>query len=313
MFSAGIISYSSENYTFHFKALAEDSVITPKYTNSGWTLEYSADKSTRTSISSWSSFTIPAWETRYMRGSGFSTNSLFASVLSTNARTISKPVECHWNINELINYINPPTTLADYCYASMFEWCTSLTTAPSLPATTMADYCYYGMFNNCTSLTTAPTLPATTMSAYCYSYMFYWCSSLTTAPSLPATTLAYFCYTSMFEWCVSLTTAPSLPATTLDSYCYSNMFSRCISLTTAPELPATTLADSCYYGMFYWCASFKVSATLTWSYDESWRIPTSWTGGVATDWNTDMLYGTWWTFTSDPNIDTIYYTENPPA
>ena len=209
MFSAGIISYSSENYTFHFKALAEDSVITPKYTNSGWTLEYSADKSTRTSISSWSSFTIPAWETRYMRGSGFSTNSLFASVLSTNARTISKPVECHWNINELINYINPPTTLADYCYASMFEWCTSLTTAPSLPATTMATYCYYGMFRNCTS--------------------------------------------------------------------------------------------------------FKVSATLTWSYDESWRIPTSWTGSVAANWNLTMLTWTWWTYTSSPSINTTYYIENPPV
>ena len=45
------------------------------------------------------------------------------------------------------------------------------------------------MFENCTSLTTAPTLPATTLALACYVGMFKGCSSLTTTPSLPATTL----------------------------------------------------------------------------------------------------------------------------
>ena len=34
----------------------------------------------------------------------------------------------------------------------MFQGCTSLTQAPELPATTLASYCYYSMFSGCTSL-----------------------------------------------------------------------------------------------------------------------------------------------------------------
>ena len=66
------------------------------------------------------------------------------------------------------------------------------------------DYCYHSMFNGCTSLTTAPSLPATTLAGSCYSYMFRECTSLTTAPSLPATTLADYCYSSMFSGCTKL-------------------------------------------------------------------------------------------------------------
>lgn len=40
------------------------------------------------------------------------------------------------------------------------------------------NYCYYSMFNNCSSLTTAPALPATTLANYCYGSMFYGCTSL---------------------------------------------------------------------------------------------------------------------------------------
>lgn len=44
------------------------------------------------------------------------------------------------------------TTLSDYCYRSMFEYCTGLTTAPELPATTSTNQCYYYMFYGCSSL-----------------------------------------------------------------------------------------------------------------------------------------------------------------
>ena len=37
------------------------------------------------------------------------------------------------------NLVLPATTLADYCYNSMFSGCRSLTTAPELPATTLAN------------------------------------------------------------------------------------------------------------------------------------------------------------------------------
>ena len=156
----------------------------------------------------------------------------------------------------------PATTLRNACYISMFNGCTSLTTAPELPATTLAQTCYNNMFSGCTSLTTAPELPATTLTDYCYQSMFGGCTSLTTAPELPATTLASGCYINMFSGCTSLVTAPELPATTLASDCYSGMFDGCTSLVTAPELPATTLTDYCYYGMFGGCTSLTTAPEL---------------------------------------------------
>ena len=160
------------------------------------------------------------------------------------------------------NLLLPATTLTDYCYASMFQGCTSLTTAPELPATTMTDNCYSYMFQGCTSLTAAPVLPATTLAQGCYSSMFSGCTSLTTAPVLPATTLANECYYNMFKGCTSLTTAPELPATTLAESCYTKMFEGCTSLTTAPELPATTLTDTCYVSMFKDCTSLTTAPAL---------------------------------------------------
>ena len=156
----------------------------------------------------------------------------------------------------------------------MFQDCTSLTTAPTLPATTLENKCYYGMFQNCSSLTTAPELPATTLAPNCYTFMFWGCTSLTTAPELPATTIADSCYSTMFRGCTSLTTAPALPATTLESWCYSSMFRGCTSLTTAPELPATTLVNSCYDSMFDGCNSLTsvtiyATSTINNSFD-SW-------------------------------------------
>ena len=165
-------------------------------------------------------------------------------------------------IKDASNLILPATTLADYCYSSMFSWCTSLTTAPELHANTLASYCYQYMFSSCTSLTTAPELPATTLANYCYSDMFSNCTSLTSAPALHATTLANRCYYRMFYDCKSLTIATELPATTLTDWCYTDMFSGCYSLTAAPSLPATTLAHSCYREMFYGCKSLTIAPEL---------------------------------------------------
>ena len=156
----------------------------------------------------------------------------------------------------------PATTLANNCYEFMFHSCSLLTTTPELPATTLANTCYQYMFGGCDSLTTAPSLPATTLASGCYYYMFIGCTSLTNATSLSATTLAYQCYSYMFYNCTSLTTAPVLPATTLTSSCYQNMFRGCTSLTTAPSLPATTLASICYGYMFYGCISLTTAPSL---------------------------------------------------
>jgi hypothetical protein len=49
----------------------------------------------------------------------------------------------------------------------MFTSC-HLTTAPELLATTLAEFCYSSMFSGCKDLTKAPKLPATVLKDYCY-------------------------------------------------------------------------------------------------------------------------------------------------
>ena len=201
----------------------------------------------------------------YFRGIG---NSKITGANYRNAKwsIIGTNIACNGGIDLLLDYSSVKSgnrpAMADYCYYYMFEDCTSLTAAPSLPATTLASRCYESMFSGCKSLTAAPSLPATTLADHCYFYMFDGCTSLTAAPSLPATTLASLCYCGMFYGCTSLTAAPSLPATTLASTCYSFMFYGCKSLTAAPSLPATTLADYCYNSMFYGCESLTAAPSL---------------------------------------------------
>ena len=166
--------------------------------------------------------------------------------LKGNCLSIIFGDDCDKNF-DLTNY--------DGCFRSLFFDSLVVDISKTfLPATTLAIGCYYSMFQNCTSLTTAPDLPATTLADYCYTYMFSGCTSLTTTPDLHATTLADSCYYGMFDGCTSLITAPSiLPATTLAYGCYRDMFIRCRSLTTAPELPATAFAEECYCYMFNFC------------------------------------------------------------
>ena len=308
----------------------ETSDFTLKATNKTWkgTVEYSTDKNT---WSTWDGSAISSANKKlYLRGKNnttFYTTKAVQFVLSANAG-------CYGNINTLLDYENPPTTLASSCYREMFYGCTllttapelpattlayacyssmfygcrSLTAAPALPATTLAESCYYSMFGGCKSLTTAPELPAEILADYCYYSMFQGCTSLTTAPELPAISLVDSCYCNMFYGCRSLTTAPALPATTLTIQCYRGMFLGCTSLTTAPELPATTLANYCYQSMFSDCTGLKISATQTGEYTTAWRIPS--TGEIAaeaTDWNKNMLANTGGTFTANPSINTTYY------
>lgn len=162
------------------------------------TVQYSTDHNTWTT---WNGAAVSSVDKKlYLRGSGnttFWTRKGARFVLSARAT-------CSGNLNTLLEYSNPPTTLANYCYSYMFYNCTNLITAPELPATTLASNCYMYMFQNCTSLTTAPALPATTLESGCYSDMFRYCTSLTAAPELPATTLAINCCYCMFIGCKSL-------------------------------------------------------------------------------------------------------------
>lgn len=177
--------------------------------------------------------------------------------------------------NKLINAKNlllPFDEISEKGCAYMFESCTSLVTAPSLPATILrgeisTDGCYARMFSGCTSLTTAPELPATVLATKCYEWMFNGCTSLTQASKLPATTIPMGAYRGMFSHCTSLVTAPELPALNfgeniLGSYNYSRMFDGCTSLVNAPALPATKLSSTCYNYMFNGCTSLTVAPEL---------------------------------------------------
>lgn len=275
----------------------ETSDFTLKATFKEWDgiLQWSTDHNTWTTLTGTEKMQS-ANRKLYLRGSG---NTKFYTSLGVRW-VLSAEARCSGNINTLLQYDNPPTTLVSNCYNSMFRSCTRLTTAPELPATTLASNCYASMFDNCGNLATAPELPATTLASGCYHSMFYDCTYLITAPELPAITLAENCYRSMFKYCTRLRTPPELPATTLANNCYDSMFEKCTNLITAPELPATTLANYCYRYMFYDCTKLKVNRS---SGTKIFTCPSTIPSGAVND----MFYRTGGSFTGTPRAGTTYY------
>ena len=248
------------------------------------TLETSTDWSTWNTYIFGNAITLTnVWDRVFFRNTSETTTRFNSTGDNRYQFVMTGSIAWSWDITSLLNK-NWTDTLSDYCFINLFEDCKELTTAPELPATTLARSCYY--------------------------HMFYWCTSLTATPELPATTLAAQCYKYMFEWCTSSTTATSLPATTLVAGCYENMFNWCSNLTTLPKLPATTIIDRWYWAMFYNCSKIKLSTTQTWEYQTPYRIPTAWTWSIWTDSFTFMFSWTWWTFTSNPTVNTTYYTSN---
>lgn len=184
--------------------------------------------------------------------------SLISSTSYGELTTIESPHAFHglfWgNTNIMLHdskeLLLPAKRLSKKCYMSMFDGCTSLTSAPELPAKILAESCYESMFARCTSLTSAPELPATILAEGCYGGMFQGCTSLTSAPELPATRMEEYCYSGMFADCRQLSKAPELPAMQLAKKCYAEMFYNCPNLVEPPLLPATQLERDCYKDMF---------------------------------------------------------------
>jgi hypothetical protein len=212
--------------------------ITPKFTQSGVTLQYSTNGGTTwTNISSGG--TTASSDEIWFRGRATGAKSLYTSNSSSNAWVFSGDASNKLHVYGDLRYLlcdnlgdNTITFNIDsYCFASMFRNCTSLTTPPNLPATELALGCYAYMFRGCTSLTTAPSLPANTLVGGCYQYMFYGCTSLTTAPSLPATTMADYCYAYMFRDCTSF----KVSTTKIGSYQYAWRIPTSGTGTTAAE------------------------------------------------------------------------------
>lgn len=164
------------------------------------------------------------------------------------------------------------------CFASMFEGCSSLVSAPNFHNDTLSGSCYSNMFKNCTSLVSVPfVLDYTTLQRGCYNGMFEGCTSLTTSPlkggsySVPSQA-----FNRMFSNCTSLINVEDLYITGIEQsglqhlanmfsnctqlehspiksfpkqiwqYCYFGLFDGCTNLIDCPELPAETLANLCY-------------------------------------------------------------------
>ena len=306
----GAFDYSTEYFTI--ESLEDGNQIGSPNSNSK-SISISTDKRTWTTVTPNASptyfITLNAGEKVYIKGSNKYYSTSYGYFTSTGKFNVSGNImsllyeddfknkttfpnsntfeNLFYNANKLISaehLVLPATTLASNCYRSMFDGCTSLTTAPELPATTLADLCYFQMFKDCTSLTTAPELPATTLADSCYYQMFQGCSSLTTAPTiLPATTLIVYCYAAMFEYCSSLTKAPELPATTLASSCYAYMFNGCTSLNYIKMLATDVSASSC---LEWWVNNVAPSGTFV--KDASTTLPTG-DSGIPNGWTVETV------------------------
>lgn len=272
-------------------------------------LEVSDDGNTWTTLGDTSTtaldITIPVGGRKYLRSTSYNYwdgTGRWGGWEHSNRFSSTGRFGAHGSITELLGY---DELMGDDC-ESMFEGCTGLTTAPSLPSTTLNSWCYMRMFKGCTSLTTAPDLLAITASSNAYRSMFEGCTSLVNAPTIAATSVGDESFRGMFKGCTSLVVAPSinvttfdgsvslaemfegctslttppaiLPATTLGANCYDSMFKNCISLTYSPELPATIITG--YGSMFYGCSSLSkitCNGTNTGTY---WDIA-HWVEGVA--------------------------------
>lgn len=159
---------------------------------------------------------------------------------------------------ENYNVILNATTLAPYCYQSLFYANRLLTISPELPATELTEGCYSEMFRGCYALEVAPDLPAKRIpkSAYYYlfastpikkctiyaeeiigesgcAYIFSGCSDFTETPKFP--NLRYIEGTSAF-----LSAFTRLPFAKID---LNEMFP---SLTTEGVANTNSLFASCF-------------------------------------------------------------------
>ena len=277
-----------------FEAKKANATVTLKKQGSAPTvsLEKSTDGVTWTTYTVGAAITLNNVGDKVMFRASTSNNAfgvLASRIIYYNYFQITDECFIYGNIMSLLDKTNYATSASfgsnNFVFCNLFDGCNKLynhdVKSLLLPATTLTEYCYASMFNGCTSLTKAPELPATTMKRYCYSHMFDGCSSLTEAPDLPAQTLDKGSYQYMFSGCTSLEEAPELSATTLDQLCCRSMFEGCTSLITGPTLRATTLASGCYYDMFNGCTNLHSITCLTTTTISNRDYTADWVNGVS--------------------------------
>ena len=280
------------------------SEFTLKATNKTWdgTLEWSTDHNTWTKLTGTEAMQSVD-KKLYLRGKGNTTFCKYGFGVQWN---LSEKADCIGNIQTLLDWENPPTSIRAYsCYDSMFYLCSNLTSAPELPAANLARSCYYRMFAGCANLTSAPELPATTLADRCYESMFSVCTNLTTAPELPATTLAGECYYSMFDGCTKLKvndtsgnkifTCPS----NIPYGAVTNMFSN-----TGGTFTGTPTEGNAYYGTVEDIPQvYNDCLTFTGKSSEFTLKATNKTWDGTLEWSTD--HNTWTTLTGTEAIQSV--------
>ena len=150
----GMTAHAEDNNYLTFTGTKAFTIKAPKRWNG--TLYYSKDANNWTE---WDGSEIYSADSGnyvlYLRGTGNSiiTGSPDDDVYSWKIAS-EGTVACSGDIRSLLDYNDlNNTTMQNCCFIYMFEGCTSLTQAPSLPATNLANYCYEDMFYGCTSLT----------------------------------------------------------------------------------------------------------------------------------------------------------------
>ena len=254
-----ISNVSGTNNTFTFTTRKSGNPVAGTYASS---IEYSKDGNTWSTLnfntSTPQDITLQSGENLYLRNDTGVFNHWDLSKYYVTTITATHNHTISGDIMSLLDYTGTDTTLKTGCFYNLFDSNHGLIYAYNLTMPdTVAERCYAGMFQGCSSMTVPPEeLPALTLADSCYKNMFTGCSALTQAPDLPARTLAPDCYALMFSNCRSIESIPQLQATTLSSGCYYNMFYGCSAITEV-ELPARTLVQQCYYGMFDSCTSLN--------------------------------------------------------
>ena len=201
--------------------------------------------------------------------------------------TLSAACGAHGNIMSLLDGDDESNVTiangAQWCFARLFEGCTTLTSAPDLPATTLSRYCYRQMFYGCSALASVPaTLPALTLPDQAYYRMFWQCRALTTTPVIEATSCGTNACDTMFYQCTNITSL-SLKITQIGSLGLSWMCNGCTKLndvTVSLTAWGTTNDTGSWLGNVAASGTFRCPAALgtdsTITRDAS-HCPSGWT------------------------------------
>lgn len=153
-------------------------------------------------------------------------------------------------------------------FEKMFYGCTGLTGAIAFSSLSDGgEYATtYQMFKGCTGITSADLSSFTSISASAFESMFEGCTSLTTV-DISNVTVAYEGVGSsygnrMFYGCTSLTSADLRSLRTVNQYGCSNMFYGCTNLTTVNVSGIQTINSNGCSAMFQECSSLT-SVTFT--------------------------------------------------